>query len=677
LVAYTEFVPADRKAKRYSPGWSKYHMNELPNTDIFQEREIAKSFEDLLNSIDGIVWEANAETFDFKFVSKKAETLLGFPVGNWYEKDFWANQIHPDDRERAVSFCVAATARGEDHQFEYRMICADGSIIWLKDLVTHVVADDGTKLLRGVMLDITDQKRTESELNATQERLGATLKNTPNVAVQWYDENGVVKYWNPASEKMFGWSADEAVGKTLDKTIHTPEEAEQFRLNLRSIHETGKPIGPAEYQFHRRDGSSGTCSSTTFEIPGENGQPYFVCMDVDVTDRKNLEEQLFQSQKMEAIGQLAGGVAHDFNNLLTAIIGYSDLILRKLPPDDPVTKHVGEIRRSGNRAAALTRQLLAFSRKQIMQPRLFDLNLIVNEIEQMLRLLIGENIDLTVTTDPLLGAVMADPGQIEQVILNLAVNAKDAMSDGGLLELSTSNVTLGESTAMAVGLPEGDYVCLTVKDSGTGIEADLIDHIFEPFFTTKETGKGTGLGLSTVYGIVRQSGGQASVESEPGKGTTFRIFLPRILRENVNDFDIVRQSTDSAGTETILLVEDEQMVRELVENVLRQNGYTVIAASDGAEAIAIADSGASSIDLMITDVIMPGMNGLELAARFTAMQPNLKVLYISGYTENAELSYDATGTGDNFVQKPFLPDELKAKVRAVLDGKTAPIHISA
>lgn len=649
-------------------------MTSFVNVDYLPKRETTESsYKELLNSIDGIVWEADATTFAFTFVSEKAEALLGFPLERWYEQNFWAGQIHPDDRDRAISYCAAATGRGEDHQFEYRMACADGSYIWLKDIVSYVVADDGTNLLRGVMLDITDQKRAESDLLASQERLGSTLRNTPNVAVQWYDQNGVVKYWNPASEKMFGWSAEEAVGKTLDETIHTPEEAEEFLLGLRKIRETGIPTGPAEYQFHRRDGSTGTCSSTTFEIPGENGEPYFVCMDVDVTDRKRLEEQLLQSQKMEAIGQLAGGVAHDFNNLLTAIIGYSDLVLRKLPADDPIAKHVEEIRKSGNRAAGLTRQLLAFSRKQVMQPRLLDLNSVVHEIEQILRRLIGENIDLTVDTDPLLGVVRADPGQIEQVVLNLAVNARDAMTDTGKVEISTKNITLDETSATAIGLQAGEYICLSVKDNGAGIDARHIDHIFEPFFTTKETGKGTGLGLSTVYGIVRQSGGHATVESEPGR-TTFNVFLPRISESSLKDAEVFHGKTDLAGTETILLVEDEKIVRDLIKNTLVQNGYTVHTASDGAEALNIASS---RFDLLITDIVMPGMNGHELAARFAAIQPEIKVLYISGYTEDDAFGAEITGTSTNFVQKPFLPGELVTRVRAVLDGEIAQIHASA
>jgi CheY-like chemotaxis protein len=309
-----------------------------------------------------------------------------------------------------------------------------------------------------------------------------------------------------------------------------------------------------------------------------------------------------------------------------------------------------------------------------MQPRMLDLNSVVHEIEQILRRLIGENIDLTVDMEPLLGVVRADPGQIEQVVLNLAVNSRDAMTESGKLEISTRNITLNETSATAVGLPAGEYVCLVVSDNGMGIDAEHIDHIFEPFFTTKETGKGTGLGLSTVYGIVRQSGGHATVESAPGRGTTFRVYLPRISESGSQDVEIVQGTTDSAGTETILLVEDEDVVRDLVENILVQNGYTVHTASDGAEALNIASA---DFDLLITDIVMPGMNGHELAARFSAIQPEIKVLYISGYTEDDAFPVEIPRTGTNFVQKPFLPGELVTRVRAVLDGEIVQNHASA
>ncbi len=516
------------------------------------------SYKDLLNSIDGIVWEADASTFAFTFVSEKAEALLGFPIERWYEQNFWANQIHPDDRDHAISFCVAATGRGENHQFEYRMACADGSYIWLKDIVSYVIADDGTKLLRGVMLDITNQKGTEVELKLSEQRFRQLTENIKEVF--WMHSPGVNKmiYVSPAYETVWGRTC-----KSLYRNPRSFFDAilpEDLNQTLAAI-ENGATAGfEVEYRIRRPDGAIRWIWDRGFPVKDASGETYRVAgIAEDITDRKKLEEQLLQSQKMEAIGQLAGGVAHDFNNLLTAIIGYSDLVLRKLPADDPIAKHVEEIRKSGNRAAGLTRQLLAFSRKQIMQPRLLDLNSVVHEIEQILRRLIGENINLTVNADPFLGIIRADPGQIEQVVLNLAVNARDAMTESGNLDISTKNATLDETSATAIGLQAGEYVCITVSDDGAGIDAEHIDHIFEPFFTTKEVGKGTGLGLSTVYGIVRQSGGHAIVESETGRGTTFRVYLPRIVDGGVQDAEVLQRQADLTGNETILLVEDEKI----------------------------------------------------------------------------------------------------------------------
>jgi PAS domain S-box-containing protein len=380
------------------------------------------------------------------------------------------------------------------------------------------------------------------------------------------------------------------------------------------------------------------------------------------------EEQLRQSQKLEAIGQLAGGVAHDFNNLLTVIGGYSSMILGKLPPESPHRSSVEEIKKASDRASSLTRQLLAFSRKQILQPKILDLNIIVSDLEKMVRRLIGEDIDLLALTDPELGRVEADPGQVEQVLLNLIVNARDAMPAGGKLTIETGNTVLSSDYALRHAAIAGPYVMLAVSDTGCGMAADLQTHVFEPFFTTKGAGKGTGLGLATVYGIVKQSGGNIWLYSEVGKGTTFKIYLPRI-----DAVPVVQQISSGLpslpkGTETLLLVEDEEQVRKMLQAILEGQGYNVLAAANGEEALEIATQYDSEIHLMITDVVMPQMSGPELAERLVTIRPDSRVLYMSGYTDDAIVRHGLLDAKLNFLHKPFDAASAARKVREILDS---------
>ena len=380
------------------------------------------------------------------------------------------------------------------------------------------------------------------------------------------------------------------------------------------------------------------------------------------------EEQFRQSQKLEAVGLLAGGIAHDFNNLLTAINGYSELALMKLKQEDPLHRNLEEIKKSGERAANLTRQLLAFSRKQMLQPRVLDLNSVVVDIEKMLRRLIGEDINLRTSFDPALGSTKADPGQIEQVVMNLAVNARDAMPAGGKLTIETANIYLDERYAREhVGVTPGRYVMLAVTDTGTGMDAETQARIFEPFFTTKGEGKGTGLGLSTVYGIVKQSGGNVWVYSEVGHGTTFKVYLPRV-DEDAEEYKRTTETEEILrGTETILLAEDEEVVRTLACEILETYGYRVLEATGGGAALLICEREKEQIDLLITDVVMPELSGRQLAERLKQLRPDMRVLYMSGYTDNAIVHQGVLDKGANFIQKPFSPDALARKVREVLD----------
>ena len=388
----------------------------------------------------------------------------------------------------------------------------------------------------------------------------------------------------------------------------------------------------------------------------------------DVTDQRRLEAELRQSQKMDAVGRLAGGVAHDFNNLLTVINGYGELLQNALPVEDPHRALVGEMTKAGVRAAGLTRQLLAFSRQTVVAPRVLDLNAVVADLETMLRRVIGEDVLLKSSLQRTLGSVRADAGQMEQVLVNLCVNARDAMPRGGTLTIGTRDVYLNEDYARRhADVQPGRYVLLSVTDTGVGMTADVRARVFEPFFTTKGAGQGTGLGLATVYGIVTQSGGHIEVESEPGEGTTFRVYLP-LVGEAARSTGSVLDVPPPAGTEAVLLVEDEPAVRALVRRVLQGCGYTTLEAGDAEEAVRVCAGHAGPIHLVVTDVVMPGSGGRVLAERLLGLRPGLRVLYVSGYTDDAVVRHGVRHAEVNFLQKPFTPAALAHKVRQVLDG---------
>lgn len=392
---------------------------------------------------------------------------------------------------------------------------------------------------------------------------------------------------------------------------------------------------------------------------------------------RSTERQLVQSQKLEAVGRLAGGISHDFNNLLTVILGYSDITLRQLTPDHPLRRNLDEIVRASERAAALTRQLLAFSRKQVMQPKVFGINNVVIELEKMLRRMIGEDIELRVSLNPDIGNIKADPVQLEQVIMNLVVNARDAMPKGGKLTIETSNVYLDQTYAKDhMSVEPGSYVMLAISDTGCGMDKETRQHIFEPFFTTKAQGKGTGLGLSTVYGIVKQSGGNIWVYSEEDRGTTFKIYFPQVMEEAEEYRRVTAKPEAPRGSETILLVEDADWVRKLARQVLERAGYRVVEASNADEAIRIVETShnGTKVDLVLTDVIMPGMSGNDMSKHLLAMRAGLPVLYMSGYTDDAIVQHGVLEPGINFIQKPFSPDALALKVREVLDANPQPLH---
>ncbi len=505
---------------------------------------------------------------------------------------------------------------------------------------------------------VVERGRAEEAIRASEVRYRLLMEHAVD-AILVAGPDGRVLDANSAACELSGHTREELLALTL--TDICPPDREEEGMTLAEVR-PGERVR-LEQRLRRKDGGEVEVEISAKLLPEGLTQAFIR----DVRERKRLEEQLRQSQKMEAVGKLAGGIAHDFNNLLTAITGYAELLLATLGSDDPRRMDLQEICNAADRATTLIRQLLAFSRRQVLQPKLVDLHHLVEDIERLLRRLIGEDIELVTLSDAGLGLVKVDPSLMEQVLVNLAVNARDAMPGGGRLTVETRNVTLGpDYTAGHAAVEPGSYVLLAVTDNGTGMDEATRARAFEPFFTTKGPGRGTGLGLAMVYGTVKQSGGHVWVYSEPGRGSTFKIYLPRVAGLP----DVAERAPAPAlvgGHETVLLVEDEPGVRGLAERVLSEHGYTVLAAVDGAGALDAAERHHGSIDLLLTDVVMPGMGGPELAQRLAALRPATRVLYITGYTEDTVVRHGLVHSGLSYLEKPFRPDVLLAKVRQVLD----------
>jgi two-component system cell cycle sensor histidine kinase/response regulator CckA len=483
------------------------------------------------------------------------------------------------------------------------------------------------------------------------------------------DASGNRLFNSPSYERILGYTSEELKASARLEQVH-PEDRERVMEAAREARRTG--IGrQLEYRFKHKDGSWRTLESTASAVRNSKGEiNQLVIVNRDVTERKKSEEvlrlkedQLRQSQKMEAVGRLSGGIAHDFNNLLGVIIGYSDVLEIKLEGNEALRKNVAEIKKAGTRASSLTRQLLAFSRQQVLQPKILDLNSVVNDLAKMLKRLIGEDIEIEIVSDLTLGKVKADHSQLDQIIMNLVVNARDAMPDGGKLTIQTSNVELGAAAvAKQPYIQTGPYVQLSVTDTGIGMDAATMAHIFEPFFTTKEKGKGTGLGLATVYGVVKQSDGYIWVDSEPGKGTTFKICLPEAVKAVVEAPIKSAPARAPRGSETVLLAEDEDSLRALISDLLQQNGYKVLVASCGLQAMKMAESYDGPIHLLLTDVVMPGMGGPALAKNLAAARPDTKILFMSGYIEFHSAGSSQLPPDAHMMQKPFSNETLIREV---------------
>jgi two-component system, cell cycle sensor histidine kinase and response regulator CckA len=557
-------------------------------------------------------------------------------------------------------------ATGEDWNAVYEDYRKDGTRVWVDASVRRIHDRAGAAIgVMGISRDISARLRTEASLRLLDRAVGAVRSGI--LITDATQPGGPIVYVSPGFERLTGYTAQEALGRDLH-FLHGPATDAAAIAEIALCLQEARSCSVELFDY-RRDGTGFWTELAISPVTDSGGTlTHFVAVSTDVSDRRRLEEQYHQAQKMESIGQLAGGVAHDFNNLLTIINGLSELLLHELAPGDPSRGALVDIHDAGERGAVLTRQLLTFSRRGVIARRVIDLNAVLGHLERMLRRVLGEDVVLSVDLAPALGAIRADPGQIEQLLVNLAVNARDAMPEGGRLTIATAEVELAAAdlpTAPPSSL--GTYVCLTVSDTGCGMTPEVAARIFEPFFTTKGAVKGTGLGLAVVHGIVAEGGGHLTVDSRPGSGTTLRIFLPRVDEPLAPAAPPPDPSVVPCGSETVLLVEDEHVVRSLVRRVLVSQGYTVLEARSGEQALGLATGHEGPIDLLLTDVVMPGLSGRALAAELVIQRPQLRVLYVSGYTEDAVMLQGIRHEQVAFLQKPFGPATLARKVRETID----------
>jgi len=628
-------------------------------------RTTDERFRFVAKATNDVIWDWDIKTNALVW-NDSVETVFGHKQNRIFpEIQWWYDHIHPEDRERVIAGIHGVLDHGGtswSDQYRYRR--ADGNYANVMD--RGYIARDSTgepQRMIGAMTDVTEKSRSEAAI-----RFQAQLLNAVQQAVVATDPEGLVIFWNDFAERLYGWPAEEAVGKPIQELTPSPF----LREHSADIFERGAggDSWTGEFLVQGKSGKAFPALLTTSPIRDERGTVLgFVLVSIDLSERRALEEQFRQSQKMDAVGRLAGGIAHDFNNLLTVIRLNTEIIMDGFDPTDPRSEDVKQIRSAAERASSLTRQLLAFSRKQILQPRVLDMNSVVSTVEPMLQRLIGEDITIASSCNAR-GYVVADPGQIEQILVNLVVNARDAMPQGGTISIETQNAMLDETyTSEHAPVVPGRYVMLAVGDNGVGMNRDTKEHAFDPFFTTKEAGKGTGLGLATVYGIVKQSGGYIWIYSEPGLGTTLKLYFPEVSAAAAftNAEYKPTAKLGARGSETILLVEDEEAVRGLTSRILEKQGYRVIVAEHGRQAMDIAAREEGRIDLVLTDIVMPGMNGRGLVERLAGIRPRIKSLYMSGYTDDDIIRRGFIEPSKSFLQKPFTSESLLQTVRKVLD----------
>jgi two-component system, cell cycle sensor histidine kinase and response regulator CckA len=630
-------------------------------------RESEERFRLIAETIDEIFWIFDLEKGNATYISPAHERIWGTRRDGFLDAlEVPFDQIHPDDRERVASI-TALMKTGQPLDYEHRIIRPDGSIRRLWNRCFPIADEDGqVKRYVGVAQDVTARWNAEEALKESREYLNQIINRVGDPIFVKDDQHQFVLV-NDAMCHLTGRGREDLLGMEADELLPTALAA-SMRKQEQEILDAGKEC-LIEENFPDIYGNTRAMMSKKTRLIDKSGKRHIIGVLRDITEYKRLQIQFMQSQKMEAIGLLAGGVAHDFNNLLTVINGYSELLMRKLAPNDARRRDLEQIMNAGQQAASLTAQLLAFSRKQILQPKVLSLNDSLDETGKMLRRLIGEDIDLVAITQPSLGLINADPGQIQQILLNVAVNARDAMPQGGKLTIETANVEFDDAYVHRHPIvKKGSYVMLSISDNGIGMDEATQSRIFEPFFTTKAQGEGTGLGLSTVYGIVKQSNGLIWVYSEVGKGTSFKIYFPREQGMVPGTDTEQKPKREYRGSETILVAEDDASVRELSCLILRDRGYTVLSASNGKEALAVAREYSSQIHLVVTDVVMPGMSGRDFVLQLEAARPGIKALYVSGYADNAIVHHGMLDANLAFLQKPFAAESLARKVREVIEA---------
>lgn len=605
--------------------------------------------------VDGVItsWGAGAEAL----YGWTAEEVIGTPI---------VLQAPPELRGDIEA--VGATLRSgrSIHGWETERLRKDGTTALVRLDLTVIRDESGAVIgVASVHRDVSEQRRVETALRAAEERYRTLVETLPLATyLVSLEEESRTLYMSPRGAELYGIPVEDLDPARVRQLLH-PDDRDRVVAEIARANVTRTPL-TLEYRIIRPDGSIVWLEDRSVVVANGDGPPRSQGYVLDVSERKRLEEQLLQSQKMDAVGQLAGGIAHDFNNILTAIEGYTEFALDRADGDDRLRDDLIEIRKAAARAATLTGQILAFARRQVVRARALDLNDVIDETKKLILRLIGEHVAVASRLEVPLGSVMADPGQITQVLVNLAVNARDAMPGGGRVTIETTNATVGAVEAAELGLEPGEYVVLAVADTGVGIDAATVKRVFEPFFTTKPVGEGSGLGLSTVYGIARQSGGGVSIASEPGNGTTVRVYLPRIDGA-AEPADEPESKVDAKrGRGTILLVEDEDVIRRLAGEMLERQGYTVLSAPDAVAALELAAE-ETTVDLLLTDVVMPVMNGPELARRLVMARPSLRVLFTSGYPADAIADGGLVDGEANLLCKPFSSSELVAAVRDVLD----------
>jgi PAS domain S-box-containing protein len=635
-------------------------LNEQQKSQEFAARlaAIVESSDDAIigKSLDGIITSWN----------KGAEQIYGYSTAEMIGQSIL--KLIPPERHAEMKEILTSLREGKSIEYlETIRLGKNGKAINVSLTMSPIRNSEGEVIGASTIgRDISERKRMEEALRQSEQDYYGLFDNAHDALLLFSIEDEIVLDVNKRACEIYGFSKSEFIGLSLDKIS---KDITKGKEHIRQTVERDEFYNYETVQF-KKDGSEIHLEATGAVVNYKGGKA-LLSINRDITERKLLEEQLRQSQKMEAVGRLAGGIAHDFNNLLTAIIGYSQLALRVIQPDNPLRNNFEEIEKAGKRATSLTSKMLAFSRKQVIQPKVLNLNSIIAEMEKMMSRLIGEDIEIATFLPANLWNVKADLGQIEQVLMNLVVNARDAMPQGGKLTVETANVILDETYARQhLDVEAGEYVLLAVSDTGIGMDSTIMSHIFEPFFTTKDASKGTGLGLSTVYGIVKQSCGHIWVYSEPNLGTTFKLYFPR--NTDLSESNEQKETALNArqGKETILIVEDEEAVRNLVCHILKALGYTVLEASNGVDALLYLEQHHDPIHLIITDVIMPLMSGREFADKALLKHQDIKVLFMSGYTNEAIAHHDVLDSVNAFIQKPFTTASLASKVREVLDAES-------